>query len=188
MTMRTLTEQEKRTVRQAGLVLIAGLVLAGGLWCMRKLNARRDDYLALQTEAGQVRQELDRYQDKVQVAQKLIDTFQFDPLKLERPSLVALANRAIQDASRKAGVAPGAIRETPARGSSREIASIQFEGMGPAPSVMAFLYQLERAGAPLVIDSLRIMADPRMPGSVKVNLTIMVVDFEQWKTEGSPHA
>ena len=68
------------------------------------------------------------------------------------------------------------------------MATIQFEGSGPVPAVMALLYQLERVGCPLVIDSVRITSDQRMPGAVKLSLTIVVLDFEQWKTEGQPNA
>jgi hypothetical protein len=47
---------------------------------------------------------------------------------------------------------------------------------------------LERAGSPLIIDSVRISSDPRRPGNVKVSLTIVVLDFDQWKEEGQPNA
>jgi hypothetical protein len=186
--MRTLTDQEKRTVRLAFTVLVAGLVLAGRLWCARRLNDRRAAYQALLVEAQDVRDEIDRYQDKAAVAQKLIDNFHLDPMTLARTSLVAQASAAIQKASTESGVAPGSIRETAARSASKEAASIQFEGSGPVPAVMALLYQLERAGSPLIIDSVRIASDPRRPGAVKVNLTIVVLDFEQWKNGGGPNA
>jgi hypothetical protein len=186
--MRTLTDQEKRTIRFASVVLVAGLLLAGGLWCGRRLQSRRASYHALLVEAQDVRDEIDRYQDKAQVAQKLIDTFHMDPMTLARTTLVAQASAAIQKASAESGVAPGAIRESVAHGTSKEMATIQFEGTGPAPAVMALLYQLEHAGSPLIVDSVRITSDPRMPGAVKVNLSIVVLDFEQWKTEGQPNA
>ncbi len=186
--MRTLTEQEKRTIRFASVALVVGLFLAGGLWSARHLQARRAAYKALLIEAQDVRDEIDRYQDKAQVAQKLMDTFHMDPMKLTRTSLVAQASAAIQKASTEAGVAPGPMRESPAHGTSKEMASIQFEGTGPVPAVMALLYQLERAGSPLIIDSVRISPDSRRPGAIKVNLTIVVLDFEQWKAEGQPSA
>ncbi len=186
--MRTLTDHEKRTIRFASIVLVAGLVLAGGLWSARRLQARRAAYQALLVEARDTRDEMDRYQDKVKLAQTLIDTFHMDPMTLARTSLVAQASAAIQKACNESGVALGAIRESPARGTSKEMASIQFEGNGPVPAVMALLYQLERAGSPLIIDSVRITAGGRMPGAVKLNLTIVVLDFDQWKAEGKPNA
>jgi len=186
--MRILTDQEKRTIRFASVVLVLGLLLAGGLWCARRLQARRAAYHALLLEAQDVRDEIDRYQEKAHVAQKLIDTFHMDPMTLMRASLVAQASAAIQKASAEAGVAAGAIRESPAHGTSKEMATIQFEGTGPSPAVMALLYQLERAGSPLIIDSVRITSDKRGPGTVKLNLTIVVLDFDQWKPEGQPNA
>jgi hypothetical protein len=186
--MRTLTDQEKRTIRFASVALVLGLLLAGGIWSAKRLQARRAAYQALLVEARDVREEMDLYHDKAQGAQKLIDNFHMDPMRLSRTSLVAQASAAIQRASSEAGVAPGAMRETPARETSKEMASIQFEGTGPVPAIMALLYQLERAGCPLIIDSVRITPDTRRPGSLKLNLTIVILDFDQWKPEGQPHA
>jgi hypothetical protein len=186
--MRTLTDQEKRTIRFASVVLVLGLLLAGSLWSARRFQARRTHYQELLLEARDVRDEIDRYHEKAEVAQKLMDNFHLDPMTLARTSLVAQASAAIQKASSEAGVAPGPMRESQARGTSKEAASIQFEGTGPVPAVMALLYQLERAGCPLIIDSVRITPDNRRPGNIKVNLTIVVLDFDQWKTEGKPSA
>jgi len=187
--MPALTDQEKRTVRLGAIVLALGLIVAGGLWCVRHLQTRRVEYRALLSEAQDVRDEIDRYQDKAQVAQKLIDTYHLDPMTLARTSLVAQASAAIQKAAGQSGVAPGSIRESPGRSGSKEIATIQFEGNGQVTGIMALLYNLERAGSPLVIDSMRITSDPRRPGMVKVDLTIVVLDFDQWKKEeGQPNA
>src|SRR5580658_4522296 len=109
--MHTLTDQKKRTIRFASIVLVAGLLLAGGLWCARRLQGRRADYHALLLEARDVRDEIDRYEEKAGVAKKMIDDFHLDPMTLARASLVAQASAAIQKASAAAGVAPGAIRE-----------------------------------------------------------------------------
>ena len=184
--MPTLTEQEKRTIRLGLVVLGAGLLLAGGLWCVRRLQERGREYRSLLLEAQDVRDEMDRYQDKAAVAQKLMDGFHLDPMTLSRASLVAQASAAIQKASNESGVGLGSIRETPAHPGSREIASIECEGNGQVTAVMAFLYNLERAGAPLIVDSVRITAG--QPGAIKVNLSIVVLDFEQWKAEEPPHA
>jgi hypothetical protein len=142
----------------------------------------------LQVEAQHVRDEIDRYHDKAQLAQKLMDNFHLDPMTLARTSLVAQASAAIQKASSQSGIAVGPIRETPAHSASKEIASIQFEGTGQVTAVMNLLYQLERAGSPLLIDSVRITPDSRRPDQLKVTLTIVVLDFDQWKTEARPNA
>jgi len=186
--MRALTDQEKRTIRLGSMALALGLVFAVGLWCVKHMQARRSAYRALLVEAQDVRDQIDLYRDKAEVTQKLIDNFHLDPMTLSRTTLVAQASAAIQKASGEAGVAPGPMRETAARGTSKEMASIQFEGSGPVPAVMALLYKLERAGSPLIIDSVRISSDPRRPGNVKVSLTIVVLDFDQWKEEGQPNA
>ena len=53
---------------------------------------------------------------------------------------------------------------------------------------MALLHQLPLLGFPLVIDSVQITADATRPGQLKLALTILVLDFEQWKKAEAPHA
>jgi len=53
--------------------------------------------------------------------------------------------------------------------------------------VMGLLSRLESVGFPLIIDSVQLTPDPR-PGQLKINLTILILDFEQWKKEEPPHA
>lgn len=81
----------------------------------------------------------------------------------------------------------GPVRESPARPSSKELATVQLEGTGPVPAVMGLLSRLESVGFPLIIDSVQLTPDMR-PGQLKVNLTILILDFDQWTKEGSPHA
>jgi hypothetical protein len=42
---------------------------------------------------------------------------------------------------------------------------------------------LETLGYPLILDSVQINPDATKPGMVKLNLTIVILDFEQWKNE-----
>jgi hypothetical protein len=67
------------------------------------------------------------------------------------------------------------------------LASMQIEGTGPVPAVMGLLSRLESVGFPLIIDSVQLTPDVR-PGQLKMNLTILILDFEQWKKEAAPHA
>ena len=52
---------------------------------------------------------------------------------------------------------------------------------------MAFLNQLEGVGYPVIIDSVQLTPDMR-PGQLKLSLTLVILDFEQWKKEAVPHA
>jgi hypothetical protein len=54
--------------------------------------------------------------------------------------------------------------------------------------VISLLHQLPLLGYPLVIDSVQIIADPMQPGQIKLNLTVIVLDFEQWKKTEVAHA
>jgi hypothetical protein len=62
---------------------------------------------------------------------------------------------------------------------------MQLEGSGPVPAVIAFLSRLESVGFPLVIDSVQLTPDMR-PGQMKLSLTLVILDFDQWKEP--PHA
>jgi hypothetical protein len=116
-----------------------------------------------------------------------MESLRLDPAKLSRTSVVAEASSAIQKAAMSGGVQVGPVRESPARPSSKELASVQLEGTGPVSAVMGLLNRLESVGFPLIIDSVQLTPDMR-PGQLKVNLTILILDFDQWTKEGSPHA
>jgi hypothetical protein len=151
----------------------------------KSFNQGRADYLKLRQDAEKLKREVDVYTNRVLRAQKLMEGFQMDPAKLYRTSVVAQASAAIQKAATSGGMAVGPIRESPARGSNKELASMQLEGSGPVPAVMAFLSRLESVGFPVVIDSVQLTPDMR-PGQLKLTLTLVILDFDQWKEP--PHA
>ena len=107
-----------------------------------------------------------------------------DPGKLSKASLVAEASAAIQKAARNGGVQIGPVRESPARTSATELTSMQLEGVGPVPAVMTLLHRLETVGFPLIVDSVQINPEPSRPGTLKLSLTIVILDFDQWKNGG----
>jgi hypothetical protein len=116
----------------------------------------------------------------------LMDDFHLDPAKLQKASVVADASAAIQSDAKTGGVALGPIRESAANTSGKQLATVQLEGTGAVPAVLTFLSSLDRIGFPLIVDSVQFTANNNQPGQVKINLTIIILDFEQWK--GVPHA
>jgi hypothetical protein len=52
---------------------------------------------------------------------------------------------------------------------------------------MAFLHRLDTLGYPLVIDSLQLTPQQMPPGNLKFNMTIIILDFEQWKKPEAAH-
>ena len=185
--MRTLTPHEKRTVRFGAAVIVIYLLVFGGLQVWRYFVRCRADYQQLVSQADRVKQEVRLYDDRVSVVKKLMESLRLDPAKLARTSVVAEASAAIQKAALSGGVQVGPVRESPARPSSKELATVQLEGTGPVPAVMGLLSRLESVGFPLIIDSVQLTPDMR-PGQLKVNLTILILDFDQWTKEGTPYA
>jgi hypothetical protein len=117
-----------------------------------------------------------------------MEKFHLDPAKLSKASVVAGASDAIQKAAASGGVQLGPIRESHGRSSAKELASMQLEGNGALPKVMALLHQLESLGYPVIVDSVQITPNAMKPGMVKVTLTILIMDFEAWKIKESPNA
>ena len=181
--MRPLTEREKKFVRFAAAGVAIYLMLFFGRQFFEK---RRVEYQQLVTEAKNLRSQIEPYQSKVQVVKKLMDDFHLDPAKLQKASVVADASAAIQNRAKSGGVQLGPIRESLTRSSGKGLATVQLEGAGQVPAMLAFLGSLDRIGFPVIVDSVQFTADNNRPGQLKINLTIIILDFEQWK--GAPHA
>ncbi len=186
--MRTLTDREKRTVRIATVGIAVYLVVFFGARIWGFLDKGRRDYVQLVQEARILRHQLDPYADKVIAVQKLMDQFHLDPAKLSKATVVADASAAIQKAAMTGAIQLGPVRETPARSSNKELAQIQLEGTGQTSAVLGFLSRLDSIGYPVIVDAVQMNTDNTRPGNVKVTLTIVILDFEQWKKEEPPNA
>ena len=181
--MRTLTAQEKRTVRWGAIALGVYLLAFAGWQICKGLGRQQSQYQQLLAEAQNLRRKVELYRIKVQHIQKLMEDFRMDPARLSRVSVLAQASAAIQTAALGGGVQIGPIRESPARPSTKELGSIQLEAAGPAPALLKFIQQTHSLGYPLIIDTMQIGSEPSRPGQVKLNLTIILLDFEQWQPE-----
>lgn len=186
--MPTLTDREKRTVRLATVAMAVYLVLFFGVRLWKQLEARRSEYQQLQVDAQRLKRDLQPYENKILLTQKLKENFRMNPQKFSRSSLVAEASAAIQREAGSLKVQLGQVRESAARPSAKELASMQLEGTGPIPAVMTLLHRLEMLGYPLIVDSVQITGDATKPGMVKLNLTIIILDFESWKNAEVPNA
>jgi len=182
--MRTLTAQEKRTVRLGTIGVAVYLLLFGGFKVWQLLASQRTEYRKLVMQAKGLEQQVRVYEGKILVVKKLMEEFHMDPAKLTKKTGMAEASSAIQRSAMTGGVMLGPVRESPARPSSKELGSMQLEGAGPVTAVMGWLYRLQSVGHPLIVDSIQISSEPTRPGQMKVNLTILVLDFEQWGKEG----
>jgi hypothetical protein len=179
--MRTITDSEKRTLRLGSVVLAVYLAAFGGYTVWKKMEKLRTDYGKLEQDAINLRREIQPYENKVLLLEKLKGSL--DPAKLSKKTLVADASSAIQKAAMTGGVQLGPIRESPPRPSAKELASMQLEGMGQPRSMISFLERLNMLGFPLLIDNVQIAVDPTKQGMVKLSLTIIILDYEQWKNE-----
>ena len=182
---RQLTLQEKRTIRIAAVCVCAYLALFHGLAVRNYFMARREAYNRLVQQARDLRDVIQPYEEKISTVTNLMVGFPHGSGKAQTfLGVWREASAAIQQAAASGGVAIGPIRETQGRASAREAGSIQFEGSGPIPAVMDLLDHLNHIGFPVIVETVQLGSDPRMPNSIKVNLTIVVLDFDAWKAKG----
>jgi len=187
--MRPLNDRERRTLRLGAIGLAVYLVVFFGLKIWNAAEKRRTDYRTLLTEAAAWENKLALYDDKVAVSRKLMEQFKFDPAKVARTTLVAQASAALQQAAMRGGIMLGPVRETASRSGGRELTGIQLEATGQVPMLLSFLQSLGTLGFPLVLDSVQLTPGPMGPMPMKANLTLLVLDFDAWKTsEGKPDA
>ena len=182
-----MTPREKRTVRLATIAVSIYLVLFAGYQGWKIGSQKRAEYNQLVTKARDLKDEVRRYDGKIAVVKKLMENSHMDPAKLTKASVVAEASSAIQKAAMGGGFQIGPIRESPTRSTGKELATIQFEGSGPTKSAVGLLHRLETLGYPLIVDSAQFSSDPMRPGNLKLKLTVIILDFEQWKKEEPPH-
>jgi len=152
------------------------------------LHKQRDEYQALVEDVRYLQREIAPYHDKADHVAKLMAESKIDPAKLSHSTVVAGASAALQKAAAANGIQLGPIRESPVRASAKEMASVQFEGTGQVRSVLALLHALNGVGYPLLIDSVQVSVDASRPGQVKVSMTVVILDFDQWKTPEVPRA
>jgi hypothetical protein len=186
--MRRLTQREERTIRYAGIGI--GIYLA--LFCLFQVwkffESKRSDYKNLVEQAHHLKDQIEPYQTKVLVVQKLMTEYHQDPAKLSAASVVGQASAAIQDEANADGIALGAIHESPAQSAGLELASIHIQGNGPVKAMLTLLDRLQRLGYPLIIDTVQVTPNTMQPGQVKFDLTVSVLDFEQWEKPEASHA
>ncbi|HEY4414294.1 MAG TPA: hypothetical protein VGO57_01270 [Verrucomicrobiae bacterium] len=178
-----MSERDQRILRYGSIAVAIYLILFFGRQFLEK---QRTDYRKLVTQAQDLREQNQPYADRIALVKKMMDDYNLDPAKLRKASVVAEASAAIQNSARTGGVGLGPIRESATSGTSKQVATIQIEGSGSVASVLGFMSNLDRIGFPLVIDSAQITAGNNQPGQIKVALTIVILDFDQWK--GTPHA
>jgi len=185
----SMSDREKRLVRYAGIGIAIYLALIGGYVVWKYFDKKRADYRELAQEAQDLGKKTLPYNDRVRLVKKLMEEFHMDPARLKKDTVVADASAAIQMAAKSGGLQLGPIRETPARGSGMTVATVQLETSGPVPAMLSFLAGLNNIGFPLVVDSVQFTADNGRPGQVKMNLTIIILDFDQQKeTKEAAHA
>jgi len=185
--MRALTDYEKRSIRRATIGVAIYLVLFCGFKMWQYLHHQRTEYVRLVQDAKDLKLKMDKYQERAEVVKRLMEDYHLDPAKLSRETIVAEASSAIQKAAAGSGVQIGAVRETASRGNGDELASMQFEGSGQVMAVTGFLDRMRTLGYPIIIDTVQMTTGPQ-PGMMKLSLTVVILNYENWKNPEATHA
>lgn len=186
--MRPLTKREERTIRYGGIGIGIYLALFCAFQVWKFFEHKRSAYKDLVQQARDLKEQIEPYQTKILVVQKLMKDYDLDPWKLSEPSVVAQASAAIQDEAKADGIALGAIHESPSQSTGLELATIHIEGSGQIPAMLKLLDRLQRLGYPLIINTVQMNSDAMQPGHIKFDMTIAVLDFDQWKKQEAAHA
>lgn len=179
--MKSLSSSERRTLRLGSIALAVYLVAFFGVKWVRAANALRDDHLQLSRTAASLKAEVERYEIRAERLGRLMNRLQIDPAALRTNTVVGQTSAALQKAAQAQGLQLGSIRENPSRSTERELGSIQFDATGPTQAVLGFLARLDSLGVPVVIDSIQCSGNPRGPGQLKLQLQVIILDFDQWK-------
>ena len=183
-----LTDRDRRTIRLASIGLGLYLLAFFGFKILLFLGERRATYTRLRQEATALRQRFDLYQSRAVRLERLMVSFQMDPARLNSTTLVADASAALQQTATQGGLQVGPVRETLSLSSEREMGPIQLEASGQVPQLMTFLHQLRGLGYPLVIDSLQISPEQRRPGFLKINLGLILLNYQRWNEKEETRA
>jgi type II secretory pathway component PulM len=184
--MRTITTREKKLIRYSAIGIVIYLAL---FFIWRPLQHRRVEYEKLVRDAQALRDRIQPYSARAETVQALMEKFQLDPAKLNKATVVGAASAALQKAAMSSGIQVGPVRESPARSANKELASVQFEATGQVPAIMNLLERVKTLGFPMIVDSVQITPEKMGPGMVKLSLTVVILDFDQWqKKEEKPNA
>lgn len=183
-----ITTRDRRTIRYAGMGLSAYLLLFGGWKTLQVLGQKRAAYLELRRQAAEQKARIDLYSSRVVRLHRLMDSAHLDPAQISKPKLVGRASAAIQQVAMQGGLLMGPIRETLARGSERELGGIQLEATGQVTALTTFLHRLGSLGFPIVLDTVQFSSDPMRPGMLKISISLILLDYDQWDTREVPHA
>lgn len=204
-----MTARDQRILKIGGLFAVAYLLAFYGFQFWRKGQKSQSDYQQLARKAQQMQQDFWEQQKKVLLYDKLSEAYHLDPRRISKDTLVADASAAIQNAAQQSGMRLGPFRETPGRQNARELSTIVIEGNGPITAALTLLHKIQTLGYPLIIDSIQLtqgggqsgggrggppgmppgmmpgmpmgMGGGGPPGQLKINLTVIILNYEQWK-------
>ena len=186
--MQNISARDKRILRIASIGIVVYLAFFFAITGWKRIERRRMAFTEMLASAKKVRQEVLTAENKILLKRKLEENFGINLTNLlKSTALTAQTSAAIQTAARNGGLQLGPVRESAARPATRELTSIQLEGTGPVPAVMAFFHSLETMGYPILIDSLQ-LTPGNQPGMLKVSVTLTLLDFEAWKNPEAPRA
>lgn len=176
-----MTDRDKKTLRIGAIIAVAYLVCFFGYKALKSGGASGQSYEDLARRAAKLEQEIRAQETQVLLFEKLAEQSRLDPRKLKSETLVADTSAAILKAAQQGGIQLGPVRETPGRDKARELSTIQIEGTGAPAATLTLLHNLRSLGYPILIDSVQFSPAQNKPGQVKINLTLIILNFEQWK-------
>ncbi|HYE33117.1 MAG TPA: hypothetical protein VEH27_16945 [Methylomirabilota bacterium] len=178
-----MTDRDKRTLRIGAIIAVVYLLCFFGFKVMKRGSGGAETYEQLAARARRLESEVRAQENQALLFEKLSGELKLDPRKLTNATLVADASAAIQRAAQQGAIQLGPVRESPGREKGRELSTIQLEGTGAPAATLTLLHKIRALGYPILIDSVQFSPAQNRPGQVKVNLTLIILNYEQWKAD-----
>ncbi len=186
--MRKLTDREKRTLRLAGFLVAAYLVVFYGTKLFGSLESQRGAYAEAYLNAQTLQVKRLREIQKRKRLEKLKTEWNIDFPKLQKKTVVGDARVALETTARTCGVGLGFSKESPGRVRAGELTVFQVQGSGKTQNVARFLHALKtRLGYPMVVDRIHLKAQKR-PGLVSFTFTATLLGYSTWKPQETSRA
>lgn len=175
-----MNDREKRLVIITAIGLSVYLILFFGKDFIGGLEKNRIDYLKMEKSVKEGVVKLRPYSDRSLLLEKLRQKMNLEVRNQDPEKLVALTSLAIQQTAKTSGINIGPLRESRGTG----ISSLKFEANGKYESMVKFMRGIATSGYPVIIDSMQMNMDPSKKGTVKLNLSIGIIDFNKYKAGG----
>lgn len=176
-----LSTRDRRTLKYGALFLIIYLPVFSGVKVFKGMEeSRREHQLAL-ADLETLKSRFRTYETKLLEIEKLRKQTGIQVDQLDRATVVGLASTALQEKAKSSQLTLGPIRENKGGSQGGVVSTMQLEAFGPIAGLLSFVDGIRSSGFPVIVDDVRMDPFPGKPGVIKLNLSLLILDYTTWK-------